>query len=207
MTNIEARQESGRLHVSGLLIPWEQPITVGGVEEVWTRGALDRQMEHSESRSHVRLDVLHAAHAPAGHGETLDTFGTLVASEARQSGQWGDFRLDDTGEARMAWVLADDGILDSFSVTFVSIDPPHVSESRARTGTKGQGRIREAILDLTALTNRPAYRAAKATAAVRQRHPILDELDAVGEDDRPQPSTTAKVLPDRLTVNSIRRIQ
>ena len=189
MIAVEARQESGRLHVSGLLIPWEEPITVGGVDEVWTSGALDRQMANSESRNHVRLDVLHTAHAAAGHGETLGTFGTLVESEARRGGQWGDFRLDESPEARMAWVLADDGILPAFSVTFVTIDPPHVGESRSREGTRGQGRIKEAILDTTALTNRPSYRSAQATAAVRQRHPILDELSAAPKES----STVARV--------------
>ena len=87
----------------------------------------------------------------------------------------------------MAWVLADDGILDAFSVTFVSIDPPHVAERRAREGTRGQGRIREAIIDTVALTNRPAYKAARATAEARQRHPILADV--------PDPSPSAGRLP------------
>ena len=173
---LEARQESGRLHVSGLLVPWNTPITVGGVEESWARGALDRQMSSPEARAHVRLDVLHTSHAEAGHGDLLEPFATLVASKSRRSGQWSDFRFDKTPEARMAWVLADDGILDAFSVTFVSIDPPHVGEGRSREGTRGQGRIRDAIIDTVALTNRPAYTAAKATAEVRQRHPLLKDL-------------------------------
>ena len=175
---LEVRQESGRLHVSGVLVPWNTPIKVGGVEESWRRGALDRQLSDAENRSRVGLDILHTSHAPAGHGDTHEPFGHLVDTANRRTGQWGDFRLDNSAEARMAWVLADDGILDAFSVTFVSIDPPHFEAGgrESRVGTRGQGLIREAMIDTVALTNTPAYKAARATAQARQRHPMLSTL-------------------------------
>ena len=178
---LEARQESGRLHVSGLLVPWHSEITVGGVKESWAPGALDRQMSIPEARGHVRLDLLHTSHAEAGFGERLEPFGRLVESDNRRAGQYGDFRLDRSGEARQAWVLVDDGILDGFSVTFVSIDPPHSGEGGSRSGKRGQGRIREAIIDTTAITDTPLYRAARATAEARQRHPLLDEISPASE--------------------------
>ena len=197
---LEVRQESGRLHVSGVLVPWDTAISVGGVDESWRRGALDRQLSNAEHRSRVGLDILHTSHAPAGDGDTLEPFGHLVDTANRDTGQWGDFRLDKSAEARMAWVLADDGILDAFSVTFVSIDPPHVAAGRnreSREGTRGQGRILEAMIDTVALTNTPAYKAARATAQARQRHPMLAALPETTQPPDRVPPEYAQFLRNR----------
>ena len=113
----------------------------------------------------------------------LGTMGTLVAAESRRDGQYGDFRMDDSLEARIAWKLVKDRTLPAFSVYFLSIDPPH------QLGAGGQGRVREAVMDTVALTDKPAYKTA-ALAEARERHPLLDDE-----------TVASMVVPDRSTFN------
>lgn len=190
MSQLECRQEAKRLHVAGLLVPWDDKVIIAGEEEWWVAGALDRQMGTAEGRQIVGLDVMHASKAsPEEELPTVDPFGQLVDSERRSGGQWGDFRLDGSPGARMAWLLARDGVLSGFSVEFFSLDPPHQPAAASRTAKRAYGAIREGLIDNVTLTDRPVYRRARVTAAARQRHPQLqDESSAGGGGDARVPA-------------------
>ena len=174
---VEVRAEGRRLYVSGLMVPWNDRIIVRGEPEWWRRGALDEQMASPQRRAGVEVDAMHASQSSREDIASIGSLGRLVDAENRRGGQWGDFRLDGTPQARMAWLLADDGVLDAFSVEFFSIDPPHQPAPEGRGATKAFGEVRHAVLDRVTLTDRPLYRRARVTAQARQRHPELDGRD------------------------------
>ena len=135
---LHCREQAQRRAIAGLLVPWEQRITVAGRSEQFMRGAFDAQFSDG-----LPPILLHYQH----HTQQVP-IGRLAEAADTEHGLWGEFSVHRGPAAQEAWHAARDGILTGFSIGFM------VPES---SGPGGQGTVREAEIDHVALTHQPAY--------------------------------------------------
>lgn len=139
---LHCRNEGSSRRIAGIVVPWDQTVNVLGKSEVFKRGAFQEQFSAG-----VPPVLLHFQHSV----EQIP-IGRLATVEDRNEGLWGDFILHSGPQATEAWHAARDGIVDGFSVGFVT------PTSRGRGG---QGVVTRAAIDHVALTHAPTYAAAK----------------------------------------------
>lgn len=156
---IECRALGSQRYIAGIMVPWDERISVLGQPETFRRGAFRRQFGNRK----VPPILLHYQH----HVERLP-IGRLTEARDVEGGMWGEFRLGSGTIAREAWALAKDGILDGLSVSFVNRTNGSGPHKRG-----GQGDVTDALIDHVALTHQPAYSGARVNGT-SERDPQAD---------------------------------
>lgn len=156
--DLEIRSDGTGRTIHGILVPYGQVARVsdGGpfYDEVFAPGAFARDIQaRNGDYSRVKFLMHHDRKAPIGRAVELseDT-----------SGMYGAFRVAATAAGDEALELVREGVLDSFSISFVPVDPS------PSAGIPADGRVTrtKASLRETSLVTFPAY-AGAAVAGVR----------------------------------------
>lgn len=147
---LHCRESAQQRAIAGILVPWEQQITVAGRGEEFMRGAFDDQF-----RDELPAILLHYQ-----HNTQQVPIGRLAEAADMDDGLWGEFAVHRGPAAQEAWHAARDGVLTGFSIGFT------VPSS---SGPGGQGTVRKAEIDHVALTHQPAYGGAVVQEARRMR--------------------------------------
>ena len=168
MTALDPSLESGLVcradddgrWIAGLVVPWDETITVMGRSESFEPGGL-----RAPGDTMVPLRYGHQAH-PEGSPIPV---GVLTRAVDIAEGLWMEARMLDTVTALEAWTVASEGLVTGLSAEF--------RRTSGLDGRGGQGRISDGLLTGVALTERPAYRGARISE-VRARTPRLDAARA-----------------------------
>ena len=148
------RAEGNKRFISGIAVPWDEPIRVMGQHESFTPGS-----------------VTIADNAPLryGHQATTEGFpipiGRITRSRDTPEGLWIEAELLPVATAEHAYQAVAAGIVRGFSMEFTST---------TGRGQSGHGRVVNATCHGLALTEEPAYKDAKVLSH-RTRRPVLEK--------------------------------
>lgn len=162
--------DDSRRTVFGTVMPYDSPTMVddgmGPYREAFAPGAFDRSINQSNRK--VPLKAMHA--------RQQFPLGQVVRWEDGPNALRGHFRISDTAPGKDALTLITDGVVDSFSVGFRSIQHETRDDTVYRTEVK--------LLEVS-LVDSPAY-AGAAIEGVRSVDPsTIDEfIDHLPDDQR-----------------------
>ncbi len=145
--------------VSGIAVPWNDPISYMGEQEMFERGSLIPQSEPIPLRwQHDKVDI---------------PIGVVDSWENRDEGLWVECRLLDSDAANAAWQAAYEGLARGFSIEFDNMAPaPGIA-----SGFGAQGTVTRAKMVGLSLVENPAYERAKIVSvrdAEECAKPIMD---------------------------------
>lgn len=159
---LQLRAEGANSKLSGYLVPWRETVTIHGRPEVFHRGAFDEWFDRypagGSQAKKVALNLEHNRKTPIG---------VLTATENRHAGQYGEFKLANTANAREAAQLVADGVLGGFSIEFKNAQPA-ADGSITKADLVGVGVVACPVYDGAVLTrsyNRELTRAISNTPA------------------------------------------
>ena len=136
------RSEGGDSFVSGIVVPWDETVTIGGRSESFAPGGLVPMADPVP----LRYEHTRSTEPPVGVAvQTLDA----------EAGLWAEFKMLSNDRARAAYEAVAEGLVRGFSVEF--------RRSRGMTGASAQGRVSDGVLRGVALTEAPVYAGAKVT--------------------------------------------
>lgn len=150
---LHCRAEGDDRFVEGIVVPWDQEVTLRGRAESFAPGSV---RERADGAVPLRWEHTRGQQVPIG---------VMERAVDADEGLWGSFRLFDGDEAQRAWQAADAGIARGFSIEFRA---PNAAPRGA-----GVGRVNEATIMGAALTEQPVYSGARLTG-VRSRTPRAD---------------------------------
>ena len=103
------------------------------------------------------------------HDKSQPPIGVLVATENRDEGQWGDFKIGRTPLAVNVYTLLSDKVLDSFSPEFHNLSPTRPG----RRGAQGKVAVADlygtAVVEVPSMMGRRSWKYAKRPPAVTQQ--------------------------------------
>lgn len=149
-TELRADAETGT--VEGVAVPWNTPISVGGIREQFARGAI---VDVSNTKLYWQ------------HGEII---GRVISGEDREDGYHIKAQISDTTLGRDARTLIKDGAVNAFSVGFVPVED---REENDGTITRTKVTLRE-----VSAVSFPAYADARITN-VRESDDTANTPDAL----------------------------
>ena len=157
-TDVQCRAVDGRHWISGIVMPWDQEVTIRGVKECFPPGGMRARPDGAPMPQRYG----HQAHAE-GYPLPIGRIETVVDTHA---GLWIESRLLDHPTADHAFALVDEGIVRGLSAEF--------RRGGGMRAGSAQGRVSDGVLTGAVLTERPIYAGAGVTAT-RARTARLDE--------------------------------
>lgn len=176
-TELRADAETGI--VEGVAVPWNTPISVGGIREQFARGSI-------EDVSNTKLYWQ--------HGEII---GRVISGEDREDGYHVKAQISDTALGRDARTLIKDGAVDSFSVGFI---PTEEREETDGTITRTKVTLRE-----VSAVSFPAYADAKITAVRDSTDPRTTDALERSTEAMPPEITPTDLAEVRESVDELTR--
>lgn len=130
--------------VEGIVVPWDDTIVLPwGERERWQRGALDGAQDA----------LLYAEH---NHLAGASPIGRVIATEARDAGQWIKARISRTAAGADVHQLLTDGVYNRFSIGFEPVTVRYEDDDAGTVSVIEKARMREA-----SVVGFPAYAAAE----------------------------------------------
>lgn len=171
--------------VSGVAVPWNDVIEIGGIKESFERGAI-------ESVDNVKLFWQHS-----------EPIGLVTKGEDAEEGFVIEARISETPRGNEAYTLLKDGVINRFSVGFIPV------ETREQDGVYVRSKV---DLKEVSLVPFPAYGNAKvsevredATEEVSQNREQINNEENTNMDSNTEFASTSEVRELREALEDIER--